>query len=97
MAKTHHSDTSRQGLAIFALIAPSVVFIVSLSMLAIINLVFNPTFWMVGDTEPVNPTPLGIAILNGLFATTGTIGFISLLPGVVAGIILLIRKKTELI
>lgn len=95
MTKTNQNSRSQRRFAIVALIAPSIVFIFSLFMLAIINLIFNPTFWMVGDTEPVNPTPISITIINGLFITTGLAGFIALLPGVVIGVLLLTRLKNK--
>lgn len=83
----------RLKLAIAALIMPSVFFVFSLVMLVIFNLIFNPTFWMVGDTEPVNPTPLIITILNIFFLIVGAVGLISLLPGIVVGTLLLIRSR----
>jgi hypothetical protein len=88
-------DTRRRNIAIFALVAPSALFMLSLFTLAIINLIFNPTFWMKGDTEPVYSTPFGITILNIFFLITGTIGFMSLLPGVITGILLLTRQKYQ--
>lgn len=87
------SAKSRLKLAILALIVPGILFTFSLLMLVVINLIFNPTFWMTGDTEPVNPTPFGITVLNMLFLITGAVGLISLLPGIVAGILLLTRSK----
>lgn len=83
----------RAKLAILALVAPSAVLLFSLCMLAVINLIFNPTFWMTGDTEPVSPTPLIITVLNTLFIVTGAVGLISLLPIAAAGIYLLTRSK----
>jgi type II secretory pathway component PulF len=83
----------RSKLAIAALIVPSVLFLISLVMLAVINLIFNPTFWMVGDTEPVNPTPFVITVLNIFFLLTGGVGLISLVPGMIIGALLLIRSK----
>ncbi len=80
-------------LALFALVAPSALLVLSLLILAAINLIFNPTFWMTGDTEPVNPTPVVITVLNGLFMVTAALGLITLLPGVVVGIFLLTRSK----
>ncbi len=80
-------------LAVFLLVMPSLVLVFSLFLLAIINLVFNPTFWMTGDTEPVNPTPVAITALNTLFIATGLLGLVSLLPGAIAGIVLLVKSK----
>ncbi|MBI3889030.1 hypothetical protein HY312_00420 [Candidatus Saccharibacteria bacterium] len=82
-------------IAIATLILPTVFFLFSLLMLMIINLIFNPTFWMTGDTEPVYPTPVAITILNILFLTTGAAGAISFLPGIITGIFLLTRSKNQ--
>lgn len=80
-------------LAIFALIVPGALFAFSLLMLLFINLIFNPTFWMTGDTEPVNPTPVAITVLNVIFAVTGAVGLISWLPATITGIYLLTKSK----
>lgn len=87
------SAKPRRKLAIAALIIPSVLFAFSLVMLAVINLIFNPTFWMTGDTEPVNPTPFVITVLNTFFLVTGAAGLISLLPSIVVGTLLLTQSK----
>lgn len=93
--KQHNTAGSHVKLAIFLLVMPILVLAFSLFLLVVINLIFNPTFWMTGDTEPVSPTPLAITLLNVLFFTTGAIGFVSLLPGAIAGITLLVKSKTE--
>jgi len=85
----------RSRIAIFALVAPAVLSMSSLALLIVINLIFNPTFWMVGDTDPVNPTPLVIAVLNWILLATGAIGLLSLVPGAVAGLFLLARTKHD--
>ena len=94
MTKSNHTVVkSKSKRAIFLLLAPSILFAFSLLMLAIINLIFNPTFWMTGDTEPVNPTPPIITVFNVLFIITGIVGLISFLPGVVIGVLLLVQSK----
>jgi hypothetical protein len=94
MTKSNHiAAKSKFKHAILLLIAPSILFAFSLLMLAIINLIFNPTFWMTGDTEPVNSTPLIITVFNVLFIITGIVGLISFLPGVVVGVLLLVQSK----
>ena len=83
----------RSRIAIFTLVVPAALLMGSLALLIVINLIFNPTFWMVGDTEPVNPTPLLVTVLNWMLLTTGAIGLLSLVPGAVGGLFLLARNK----
>lgn len=93
--QSNNHDIRRRNLAIFALIAPSVLLVLSVFILTVVNLIFNPTFWMRGDTEPVYSTPFGIAVLNIIFLITGIVAFISLLPGVITGVLLLTRSKYQ--
>lgn len=79
-------------LAITLLVTPTVATIVSLIIFLVINLIFNPTFWMTPDTDPVTPTPFIITVLNGVFLTIGAIGLLSIIPGVLAGVYLLVKK-----
>jgi len=72
---------------------PTVLLAVSLTLLIIINLFLNPTFWMTPDTEPVASTPIFITVLNGILFITGAVGLLSLLPGIGMGIFLLARNK----
>ncbi|RYF27388.1 MAG: hypothetical protein EOO17_06210 [Chloroflexi bacterium] len=83
----------RRKLAITAMIAPGTLLVIALAMLTIVNLIFNPTFWMKADSEPVQPTPFVISAFNIFFILTGAAGFICILPGAVIGAILLIRLK----
>lgn len=69
-----------------ALVAPTALIIVSLILLVVINLIFNPTFWMIADGEPVSPTPILITILNGALFIIAALGLLTLLPGIVYGL-----------
>lgn len=91
----HHNTTtmSRTKLAVFLLIAPGLAIVFSVFVLAVVNLIFNPTFWMTGDTESVNPTPLAITVLSVILLVTTIAGLASLLPSIIIGIILLIKSK----
>ena len=83
----------RKKLAIALLSVPILLVIISFMMLVVVNLIFNPTFWMTPDTDPVNATPLVITILNGIFITIGGIGVVSFLPGLAVGVYLLINHE----
>ena len=83
----------RKKLAIALLSVPILLVIISFMMLVVVNLIFNPTFWMTPDTDPVNATPLIITILNGIFITIGGIGVLSFLPGLAIGVYLLINHE----
>ena len=83
----------RKKLAIALLSIPILLVIISFMMLVVVNLIFNPTFWMTPDTDPVNATPLIITILNGIFITIGGIGVVSFLPGLAIGVYLLINHE----
>ena len=79
--------------ALFALVVPGVLVMRSVVMLLVINLIFNPTFWMTADGEPITPTPIFITVLNWALLTISAVGLVSLLPGIVGGIFLLTRNK----
>ena len=79
-------------LAIVLLVTPGLAIVGSFIILLATNLIFNPTFWMTPDTEPVTPTPFLITALNGVFFALGAVGVLSILPGLVAGVYLLQRK-----
>jgi hypothetical protein len=87
----HHTK-----LAVILLVIPGLLAASSFIVLLVVNLIFNPTFWMTPDTEPVTPTPFYITALNGVFTTIGGIGLLSLLPGLVAGVYLLASKKRSI-
>ena len=83
----------RRKLAITAMIAPGTLLVIALAMLIIVNLIFNPTFWMKADSEPVQPTPFVISAFNIFFLLTGVVGLMFILPGIVIGVILLVRFR----
>lgn len=84
-------------MVVACLALPIVLLISSLVLLVISNLIFNPTFWMIPDGEPINATPIATTIVNGVLLFTGTIGLVTLLPGVVLGVITLTRNKRSII
>jgi len=79
--------------ALWALIAPTSLFIVTFILFAIINWIFNPTMWPTADTEALTPTPIGFTIANIILFLAGTISVITWLPGIITGIVLLSTKK----
>ncbi len=77
------------------LLIPILLIVTSFIILIIANLVLNPTFWMTPDTAPVTLTPVYITVLNGVFISIGGIGLLSLLPCLIAGGLLLTRKRVN--
>jgi len=82
--------------AVILLVAPSLLVVSSFVILLVINLIFNPTFWITPDTEPVTPTPVYITALNGVFIAIGGIGLLSFLPALVAGVYVLLKRKRSM-
>ena len=87
------NSTSNTKRAVILLVIPGLLIISSFIAFLVMNLIFNPTFWMTPDTDPVTPTPLYITVLNGVFITIGGIGLLALLPGFVIGVYLLVKQK----
>jgi len=85
--------TPHKKLAIVLLVTPGLAIVGSFIMLLSINLIFNPTFWMTPDTEPLTPTPFLITALNGVFLAIGAVGLLSVLPCLVIGLYLLAKKR----
>ncbi|MEO6110157.1 MAG: hypothetical protein ABIP50_04060 [Candidatus Saccharimonadales bacterium] len=85
-------DTRTKG-ALWLLIAPTGLLIITFIFFAIINWVFNPTMWPTPDTEAFAPTPIGITIANILLFVTGAVSVMTWLPGIIIGIVLLATKK----
>lgn len=79
--------------AIWLLIGPTILIIFAIFGFAILNWIFNPTFWPHADGAPFAPTPIGISIMNILFFFSGLVGTLTWLPGLVVGIVLLATKK----
>jgi hypothetical protein len=88
MNKSNPNPYKKLGISL--LIVPGLLVVGSFVILLVINLIFNPTFWMTPDSDPITPTPVYITILNGVCITVGGIGLLSLLPGLAAGIYLLV-------
>lgn len=81
-------------LAIFGLVAPVMLFTCAFVALLAINIIFNPTFWMIPDGEAVSNTPLFITVLNAVFITVCIAGLLSFIPGLIFGTVLLTRKRS---
>jgi len=84
---------SNRKLALALLIISGLLTVGSVITLIVINLIFNPTFWMTPDTSPITPTPVYITVLNGVFITSGVIGMLSFVPALAVGIYLLTNKR----
>lgn len=88
-----HTAARRTKIALWLLITPTVVIIISFGLFLMLNLVFNPTLWPTPDGESPLATPTVITVLNGIFITIGVAGLIAWLPGVITGIMLLNRRS----
>jgi len=86
---------SRTKLALWLMIGPTALFAIALTLLALTNLIFNPTFWPTPDTEDFAATPIGITIVNVLLFTVGAIAALAWLPGIITGAVLLAKKPKE--
>lgn len=88
-ATPHKKVSARTKTALWLLISPTALFVVAFFLFALINLVFNPTFWPAPDTEPFAPTPVGMSILNVILFFVGSVSAIAWLPGIIIGAVLL--------
>jgi len=84
---------SNRKLALALLIIPGLLTVGSVITLLVINLIFNPTFWMTPDTSPITPTPVYITVLNGMFIAVGVIGVLSFIPALIVGIYILAHQR----
>ena len=92
-APTHRKKlTGRTKAALWLLLGPTLLAIASLTIFALINLVFNPTFWPTPDTENFAETPLIITVINIFLFVIGSISIASWLPGLIIGAVLLIKR-----
>ena len=90
---THRKKLAkRTNAALWLLIGPTVVGALVFIAFAIINLIFNPTFWPTPDTESFADTPLILTAINILLFTLGSISIIAWLPGIIVGALLLIKR-----
>ncbi len=87
--------STRTKVALSLLLGPTVLIAVSFALFALLNLVFNPTFWPTPDTANFAATPVFITILNVILFTIGSIGIVSWLPGIIIGAVLLATKKDK--
>lgn len=83
-------------LALSLLIIPGLLVVSSYVILLVINLIFNPTFWMTPDTEQVAATPFYITALNKVFITIGGIGIVSIFPGLITSVYLFASQKRSI-
>jgi hypothetical protein len=88
--------SGRTKTALWLLIAPTALLIISFILFAIINLVFNPSMQLPADGEALSPTPIGITIANVLLFSLDAISAIAWLPGIIIGIVLLTTPKKQL-
>ena len=79
--------------SIWLLTGPTVLLVVVSLLVAILNMVFNPTMWMRADTEPYAATPLGFTVANVLLFGIGSLALIAWLPALITGIILIATRK----
>ncbi len=90
-----NNPKSRRKLAIILVVTPLALVIISFLAFAVINLIFNPTFWMTPDTTSVYATPLYITILNGVFFAICGVGLLSFMPCLIGGIYLFASHRTN--
>lgn len=94
MNENSPKQSTKLAIALFML--PILLVISSSVILLIINLIFNPTFWMTPDSEAVASTPVLITATNAMLIIVGAIGLVSLLPGLVVGVYLLVKRKRSM-
>jgi hypothetical protein len=82
---------SHKKLALLLLIAPTTLFIFAILLMALSNLFFSVQMSETGDL--FGQTPVGKTILNILIFLFSAIAFISWLPGLVIGIVLLVKQS----
>lgn len=90
-----HNKPSRRKLALALLVTPTTLAVVSLLLFTIVNVVFNPTFWMRPDTEPVAETPAVVMVINMILVVFGALGLAAIIPGIIIGAVLLYRAKRK--
>lgn len=85
--------TPRTKLALWLLVAPTGLLIVTFVLFALINFLTTLLTPIVPDGELFGPQPIGLVIANVIFFIFGAISVISWLPGLITGIVLLATKK----
>ena len=85
--------SGRTQLTLWLMLAPTCMIALSLMLFAVLNLIFNPTFWPTPDTADFNVISFAITLFNIVLLVIGAFGVLAWLPGLVIGIILLITRK----
>jgi hypothetical protein len=88
-----HKVPGRTVAALWVLIAPTALIILTFTLYIVINLVFNPTMQLPADGEALAPTPMFITIINILLYAVGSISVVVWLPGLIVGMVLLSTRK----
>jgi hypothetical protein len=84
-------------LSVSAIIAQILAIVFAIVGLLIVNVIFNPTFWMTPDSDPVTATPLLITVLNGVFITLGAVGFLSLIVSSLLSLYSILRRRQRVL
>ncbi len=86
---------ARTKIALWLLLGPTMLVVLAFIVFALINLVFNPTFWPTPDTEDFAATPLPITITNIALFVAAAVGMLAWLPGLITGAVLLIKRPKQ--
>ncbi len=84
---------NRKIAAIWLLVGPSALIILSVLAYALVNLIFSST--TNSDAELFGQQPIAATITNIALFVAGTIGVIAWLPSIIIGIVLLATKKQQ--
>ncbi len=94
--QTHRKKiAARTKVALWLVLGPTVLLFVTILIFAILNLVFNPTFWPTPDTEAFAQTPIALSIANVVLFFAGAVAVISWLPGIIIGTILFLKRPKQ--
>ncbi len=80
----------RKVWAILCVTVPTALWIVTIALAAVINIVFNDVIGNEGRLESMYPLHVALNIFAFLL---GTIAFLTWLPGIITGIVLLATRK----
>ena len=84
----------RPNLAFALIVVPGLLIITCFITFVVVNLFFNPTFWMRPDGYAVIETPLVVTVINWTLFIIGAMGAVCLIPGIIIGIMMLVRHKS---
>lgn len=94
MQPTTHKTSTRTKTALWLLIGPTALIVISLLLYAIVNLFMSNTETPApADGQLFAEQSTGNAVINTLLFLVGVIGSISWLPGLITGIVLLATAK----